>query len=605
MNGSIRTSRDSRMLTRQFFRLLPIQILVVAMNSANIVVDGIIAARYIRPESLGVMGLYYSMVLIMESVSTVLMGGTTVLCGRHMGSGRLDRTRGLFSLNLTLSFLIGLFLTLFSVFFPKLTAAFLGAGPDQMHDLIDYTTRMAIGFIPHMLSVQLVYFLSLERQQNRGYIGVGVMIAINAGLDFLFIGTLNMGMSGLALASAVSEWLYFGILGSFFLTRKAQIRFRMREVTLKELPELLKIGFPEALLVFLLTISNLVINRLLLTWSGEDGLSALSAFNMMRGFLICVPAGMSAVLRILVSVYIGEEDASSIRMLLRLLLTRMMLIMAAMAVMVILLSGVFAGWFCTDHDDEVYRLTRQLFIIFGACLPLVLACMMTSNYYQSVGQNLLVNIQSVMDGLVGKLVPSLILAPLLGATGVWLMNPIGMLMTLLAIICFLSFRNRHFPRAAEDWLMLRKDFGTGQRLALTIRTEAEAVRVSEEIQTFCLREGLDRKESYMSALCMEESVTNIIQHGFQADRRKHTVDLCVTIRDRDVILHIKDDCIPFNPRERSMLVNPDRPESGVGIRLLYAMADEVTYQSLLGLNVLTVTLKDRTAGVQKAENAGS
>ena len=40
-------------------------------------------------------------------------------------------------------------------------------------------------------------------------------------------------------------------------------------------------------------------------------------------------------------------------------------------------------------------------------------------------------------------------------------------------------------------------------------------------------------------------------------------------------------------------------------KALCAMADDVTYQSLLGLNVLTVTLKDRTAGAQKAENAGS
>ena len=91
--------------------MLPIQVLLVAMGAINSIVDGAVAGRFISAETVGVIGLFYTMVQVISAVNSVLLGGTAVLCGRYMGRGEMQKTRGVFSLNLTVSLLIGLLLT--------------------------------------------------------------------------------------------------------------------------------------------------------------------------------------------------------------------------------------------------------------------------------------------------------------------------------------------------------------------------------------------------------------------------------------------------------------------------------------------------------------
>ena len=71
------------MLKRLFFKLLPVQVALVAMGSVNSIVDGIIAARFIDATSIGVVGLHYTVVNILEAIGGLLLGGTAVMCGRY------------------------------------------------------------------------------------------------------------------------------------------------------------------------------------------------------------------------------------------------------------------------------------------------------------------------------------------------------------------------------------------------------------------------------------------------------------------------------------------------------------------------------------------
>ena len=88
---------NSGMISRIFFSLLPVQIMVLAMGSINSIVDGTMAGRLIGANAVGVIGLYYAMVSLLNAIGAVLLGGTAVLCGRYMGKGDLKKTEGVFS----------------------------------------------------------------------------------------------------------------------------------------------------------------------------------------------------------------------------------------------------------------------------------------------------------------------------------------------------------------------------------------------------------------------------------------------------------------------------------------------------------------------------
>lgn len=587
-------SGGNAILSRLFFRLLPIQVLLVAMGAVNSIIDGAVAGRFISAETVGVIGLFYSMVQVISAVNSVLLGGTAVLCGRYMGRGEMQKTRGVFSLNLTVSLLIGSLLTVVCFLFPGQMADVLGANDTLRQPLMDYMVGFAVGIIPQLLAGQLASFLQMERKDKLGYVGIAAMLVVNIVLDVLFVAVFRMDVRGLALATALANWVYFLILASYYFTKKAQLRYSFRSIFWSELPGMVRIGLPGATLVFCLAVRSLVINRILLRYAGQDGLSAMSAFNMVCCLFIALCLGAGAVVRMLTSIFMGEEDRDSMKSLIRIAFTQCLLLSVAVGAVVVLLASAMTGIFFTDPTSNVYILTRQIFVIYGFCVPLVLMCSVPSNYLQAMGHSVFVNIQSVFDGLLGMVIPAVILAPVMGAMGVWLANPIGIVLTILLVPVYALIFWKRVPRSLDEWMFLKSDFGVSDedRLELTITRMEDVTQTAAQVQAFCDAHGTAGRTAYLAALSLEEMAGNVVRHGFAADRKAHSMNCRVVYTKKGILLRIKDDCIPFNPQEWMDMVKPDDPTRNIGIRMVYRLAQDVSYQNLLGLNVLTIVLSD-------------
>ena len=49
---------DTKMISRLFFSLLPVQIMMVAIGSINSIIDGALASNLVGPLAMAVIGLY-------------------------------------------------------------------------------------------------------------------------------------------------------------------------------------------------------------------------------------------------------------------------------------------------------------------------------------------------------------------------------------------------------------------------------------------------------------------------------------------------------------------------------------------------------------------
>ena len=590
MNTS-KSKDQSAMLYRLFTRLLPIQVAIIAMTSVNSIIDGVVAARFIDAATVGVIGLYYTMVRILDASGSVILGGVSVLSGRYLGSGRVDKTRGITSLGLALALIIGAFLSAASLIVPGTIAGLLGSSAQLRDALCAYIRGYAIGIIPQLLGQQLASMLQLERKEKLGHIAIVVMITSNLALDLLFVVVFHMGILGLALSTAAANWAYFLVVASYYFTEQAQLRPSIKLVTWKKTLQVIQIGFPGALLIFFLAARALVLNRLLLAYSGSDGLSALSTFNMVSGLIFALSIGTGSMVRMLSSVFLGEDNRESLRILIRFCLTRVMLLMTGIAAAVIIFSSALAGLFFPDTSSQVFTLTRQLFIIHSSGLPLALLCLVFSNYYQAAGHLLFVNFLSVMDGFLSTVIPALILAPVMGAFGVWLAFLIGLFITLLCSMLYPVIRLRRVPRSLDEWMLLPEEFGSAEHLVLNLHNAEDVVHTAQLVQSFCSVHDLPEKTGYYAGLCLEEIADNIVRYGFQKDQKPHDIEVRVVLHEKTVTLRIKDDCVPFNPQELyEMTTVSNDPAKNIGIRLVYGVASHIEYQNLLGLNVLTIVL---------------
>ena len=83
---------------------------------------------------------------------------------------------------------------------------------------------------------------------------------------------------------------------------------------------------------------------------------------------------------------------------------------------------------------------------------------------------------------------------------------------------------------------------------------------------------------------------NIVEHGFDKDKKKHTILVRVVYNPKSLLLRIKDDCVPFDPEEHRDIFDTSDACSNIGIRMVYKIADDIDYQYIFGLNVLTMKI---------------
>ena len=580
------------MLSGLFFKLLPVQVLIAAMGSVNSIVDGTVAGRCIDSGTVGVVGLHFSFVYLLNATGAVLLGGTAVLCGRSMGSGDLRKTNALFSLNLTLTFIAGVTFSSVCFIFPGILADILGASPELRPALMTYIKGYATGIIPQLMAQQIASFLQMERQSKRGYAGVAGMIVTNVTLDILFVAVFDLGVLGLALATSFGNWVYFMILTPYFLTKGSHLRFDPKNICWDMTGAMLKIGFPGAMLIFCIAFRGMVLNRILIRYTGDDGLSAQSALSLITGLCVAFALGIGATLRVLASVSFGEKDKDSLKKLLKIASVKTIPLSLAVTAVLLLLSSPLSFLFFPDRTSTVYRYTHQLFIIYGCCLPLIVLCQVVANYLQAGEHNIYVNILSIFDGFFAMVIPSVLLAPVLGALGVWLANPIGIIMTLLLSVGYACVFWRRIPRNSDEWLLLKEDFGVPDkdRLALEISSMSDVTETASKVHAFCDGHEIERKTAFYASLCLEEMAGNVVRHGFSADKKKHNAEARIMILDGEVMLRLKDDCAPFDPTEMAELLTDDEPEKNIGLRMVRKIARDMTYQNLMGLNVLSISL---------------
>ncbi len=319
-----------------------------------------------------------------------------------------------------------------------------------------------------------------------------------------------------------------------------------------------------------------------------------TAANSLLGLVWAIPGGMLAVSRLIISVSVGEEDRQTLTDMMRVMFKRYLPMMGAVVLALIIGAEPLTRIFYRDPAESVYMMTVWGFRLLPLAMPTAVICMHLTCYGQAASRQALVHMTSLLDGVVFVSLFTAILIPFIGMNSVYIANVLNGIAVLTVFLFYAWQRAGRFPRTMEEFMAVPADFGVTEeeRLDLSVRSVEDVVSVAERVQRFCLERGISGRSAFLAGLSMEEMAGNVVEHGFTKDRRRHSADVRVVHKDRDVILRIKDDCVPFDPGERLSLSDPADPAKNVGIRMVFGMAEDVQYQNILGLNVLTVRISD-------------
>ncbi|MBQ6382442.1 MAG: ATP-binding protein [Clostridia bacterium] len=585
-------SSDYKLLTGLFFRLLPYQILLIVISAVNGIVDSLYASNMIGKTAMSAIGLFGPLNHFLYAASIMLVSGTQILYGRYLAKDR-EKIHGLLTINLIvtggLALLTSLLLALGVL--TGATGILVSQEPD-LQMLNQYILGQAIGIPALLLGQQLFAFLSLENQSKRTMAASISCFAVNAVLDHLFIVVFPLGTFGLGLSSSIASWVFLAVQVVYYLAGKSEWKFSLHACRWQDAPRIAGLGYPGALSRFVEMFRCLIVNFLVLRYVGSVGLSAFAASNSLLAVIWAVPFGMVAVSRMLFSISIGEEDRRSLIDVLKISQTRGMLLMGCIVALLILLAEPMTRLFYRDPSDPVYQMTVMGFRILPLCMPPAMLSLHFASYTQTMEKRIMSVILPVVDGMVGVVLFSFLLIPPLKMNGLYIANILNGILCFIVIAAGAWIILKRCPRTLEDLMAIPVGFGVpaDKRIDITVRSMEEVMNVSRQITDFCSEQGIDPRRTFLAGLCMEEMAGNVVTHGFSKDTKQHSADIRVAYKGDEIILRIRDNCRAFNPSEWIKVMEPGELGRNVGIQLVWQMASDVSYQNLLGLNVLTIRL---------------
>lgn len=143
--------------------------------------------------------------------------------------------------------------------------------------------------------------------------------------------------------------------------------------------------------------------------------------------------------------------------------------------------------------------------------------------------------------------------------GVFIAYGISEIALTVFLYVMLCIKCRRPVTSIRQILMLPENYGIPKERCLSamLYSISDIVSFSEEMQKFCLRQGIDPRRSFFAALCTEELAENVITHGFSNGKQTLSVRIFVE-QDQTLTLRFRDDGRAFDLTRYWQLIEKKR-----------------------------------------------
>ena len=239
----------------------------------------------ISTQATAAVGVVLSLMNIIQAIGFFCGHGSGNYVSRKLGAGELKEAEEMASTGFALAFLLGSVILSVGLIKLKWLSTALGATDTIIKDTQDYMRIILIG-TPFMTS-QIVINNQLRFQGSAFYAMIGLVsgAVLNIFLDPLFIFTFNLGVSGAALATILSQIVSFFIL-FYGSTRGANIKIRFQNIKFNShyLLQIVNGGTPSLFRNALISISGILLNHTAGAIAGDAAIAGMSVVNRVMLF---------------------------------------------------------------------------------------------------------------------------------------------------------------------------------------------------------------------------------------------------------------------------------------------------------------------------------
>lgn len=397
-------------------------IVMMIFTSLYTIVDGMFISRFVGEDALAAVNIAFPALCLVMAVGIMLATGGSAIVAHRMGAGDETGARQGLTLLLLVSLGIGVLFALAGLAASEEISLLLGATGRTEADCTAYL-RTLLFFAPAFMLQAL--FQSFFVTAGRPGLGLGLTVAAgvtNMVLDYLLIVPAGLGVVGAALATAAG-YLVPAVCGiCFFALRKSGLRFRRPAWDGRMLLRACANGSSEMVSNLAGAVITFCYNLLMLRFSGEEGVAAITIVLYAQFLLTALYLGFSMGVAPVISFNHGAGNGARQRRVYRSCMVFVAVSSCAVLAAALPMAGVLVSIF-SPVGSPVYRLAYRGFFLFAPSFLFAGLNIFASAFFTALGDGKISALISFLRTFGFLLAGLVVLPALFGVDGVWLAVP--------------------------------------------------------------------------------------------------------------------------------------------------------------------------------------
>lgn len=403
-------------------------------------VDTVFIGNYVGPKGIGALVMVFPIQRIIFALSLMIATGASTTFSRELGSENKEEAINIVNNGISIILALMSIVVLIVHLLKEKILAFLGASPEIMAYGMDYLSFIIFGSIFLSLTVYISSIMMSLGYNKISILSNGIGAVINIVMDYILVVGFGMGVKGAAIATVVSQIIGFSFALYKFLqmTKVNKIKLRL-ELDKKVLLPLLMLGLSTFVVEAEDGILMAVLNNLLASSVGDNGIIVLGVVSKLYMFLFITMLGIASAMQPIAAYNMGAGNYTRLKTVMK------KTTIYAMTTSVILwgIALIFAPQLISIFikDSSLIIESTKSFRIMIAFFPLISIYYVSIYYFQAMGKAKTSLLLCILRQLIIMIPLSLVLVKWfnMGAMGVWLSYPIADILS--STLSYMVIRN--------------------------------------------------------------------------------------------------------------------------------------------------------------------
>lgn len=249
-------------------------------------VDSVIVGKFVGKQALAAVASSGNLIFMMTGFFMGLFIGAGIVIAQYFGAKNYEKVRAAVHTDFAFALCCGILLTVLGVFFTPTILTWMRTPADVLPTSILYFRLYFLGSLATILYNAGMGILQAVGDSRSPLHYLIISSVTNVVLDLVFVGAMNMGVAGAAVATVISQ-VVSAVLCIIKLTRSdGPYRLELRRIGF-DLPLLKKItaqGIPSGVQNSIIAIANVVVQSNINTF-GSDAMAGCGSYSKVEGFV--------------------------------------------------------------------------------------------------------------------------------------------------------------------------------------------------------------------------------------------------------------------------------------------------------------------------------